>query len=127
MTAARRQDLLPLLDLLAERCAKEGTEFEWEQAYSLLAEIVGDGRETPLWLVNVDETVAGYLILRLIQGINTQGAQAILDELYVRPQYRSPELSVRITDFAIQFCQAAGVRAFHQTLGRQWYLLTKWL
>jgi ribosomal protein S18 acetylase RimI-like enzyme len=127
LTAARMSDLLLLLDMMAECYAAEGLALEWEQAYSSLIEMIANPQQRPVWVLKVGGMAAGYLILQLIPDGKEPGSQAIIDELYVRPQFRSPALSAKVTDFAIRFCRAAGIRAFHQRIGQQWYLMTKWL
>lgn len=123
---ARAKDVLSLVEIMAEFCESEGLSFDWDAAHVFFAEIISHPRQSVILLLNVDGRVAGYLTLIVEEGCGTDEQHAIIDELYIRPPFRSIESSSRAVDFVTQLCRNVGIRAFHQKIGQS-YLLTKWV
>lgn len=120
-------DLLTLIDLTAEYRGTEGVTLEWEKAYSSLFEMIANPQQWRIWLLQSGKTPAGFLVVQVIQKPDAQMPHAIIDEFFVLPQFRSPEVLAKVTDFTIKSCRALGICALHQRFGRQWYVMTTWL
>lgn len=127
LTPARMSDLIPLLKIMAECYAAENSALEWERAFDMLTRKIACPQRGPVWVLRAGNEFAGYVILHVIQEPQVPGTEVTVDELYVRPRFRNPEVNTKVTDCAIEFYRAAGIRTLHQRMGGQRYLLTTWL
>lgn len=102
-------DLDLLLELNAEYCEADGHEFEPDVSRRGLVPLLEHDRHGGVWLIiDCDGIVDGYLVLAWSWSIEIGGAEAVLDELYVRRQGQGT--GGRATTLAIEECRRAGMR-----------------
>jgi GNAT superfamily N-acetyltransferase len=108
-----------------------------------LAGLLGDRAAGQVWLIHDGTEAVGYLVLTLGYRL-AYGRYAFIDEIYVRPDYRSRGIGRRAIAFAEEMCRKLGVKALHLEVERenskaralytalgfvdyQHYLMTCWL
>ena len=94
---ARPNDLEVLIALNAEYCAADGHVFDRETAANGFAPLLADDRHGAVWLVHRigggsphggPDVVDGYAVVAWSWSVEIGGAEAVLDELYVRTRGR---------------------------------------
>jgi ribosomal protein S18 acetylase RimI-like enzyme len=95
-------------------------------------------------LIRVNDATAGYLVLTFGFSLEFGGRDALIDELYVRENFRGRGLGRASLVLAAEVCREEGIRALHLEVDRvntraqgvyrqagfrdhDRYLLTKWL
>lgn len=101
-------DLDTVLDLVAEYCAADDHPFDAATARTGVTPLLDDDRVGAVWLIDDDGVIDGYAAVTWGWSIESGGADAILDELYVRTKGRGhgSELIRHVEDD----CRRRGVR-----------------
>src|SRR5206468_11208603 len=86
--AALQADIPALLPIMQEFCIFERIRFDAEQRIQLLTALLSDPATGCLFPIAGDDTLAGYYVLGFGFSIEFGGRDALLDELYVRPEHR---------------------------------------
>lgn len=106
------EDLELLLELNAEYCAADGHAFDRDVARAGLAPLLTDDRHGGVWLIHRpdgDTTVAdGYAVVAWSWSVEIGGAEAVLDELYVRT--RGQGLGGSAIEAVVEQCRLHGMR-----------------
>jgi L-amino acid N-acyltransferase YncA len=110
-------DVGTLLDLMRELYAYEGFHFDEGKARAALGQVLGDESLGRVWLIEVDGQTAGYLVLGASFSLEFHGRDAYVDELYVRPPFRSRGLGSRALEHVVAQCRALGINAVHLEVG----------
>ncbi len=109
-----------------------------------LAQLLSNSTLGGVWLLETGRDVAGYMVLAFGYSLEYHGRDAMLDEFYLRPNYRRRGLGTKALEFAKEVCQAQGIAALHLEVGRSntqaqafyrrvgfadhdRFLMTKWL
>jgi len=142
LAAPSDEDLV--IELMREFYVIEHLEFVENIARIALRQILAD----PFWgfvfLMHVEEQIAGYLVLSFGFSLEFHGRDALVDELYVREEYRGQGLGTRSLQHVEAVCRKEGIHALHLEVDRgnqrgqefyrragyrdhDRYLLTKWL
>lgn len=112
-------DLDLLLELNAEYCEADGHRFDEDVATRGLTPLLEHDRHGGVWLIvdaddAVEGDIGGYVVLAWSWSVEIGGAEAVLDELYVRNQGRGT--GGRAIELAIEECRRAGMlRVFLET------------
>lgn len=136
------------VDLLAEFVREfyefDGHGFDEGVARPALRQILSDHSLGRVWLIEVDGSAVGYVVLTLGFSLMYLGRDAFVDEIYVRENYRGRGVGRRGLEFVEGVCRELGVRALHLEVGRananaqavyrragfadhDSFLMTKWL
>lgn len=128
LVRARPADLAVLVELNAEYCAADGHVFDREAAVSGFTPLLADDRHGAVWLVRrapdgrdpdgreTDGTavVDGYAVVAWSWSVEIGGAEAVLDELYVRTRGRGTGSAA--IEAILRQCRAHGMkRVFLET------------
>jgi ribosomal protein S18 acetylase RimI-like enzyme len=133
-----------LLELMRELYRHEGITYVEPAAREALRGVLGDPALGRAVLIELDEAVAGYLVVCFGWSLEFHGRDAFLDELYLRDRFRGRGIGSRALEAAAELCRSNGVRALHleversntraQSLyrrsgfvDRKYYLMTRWL
>lgn len=65
-----------------------------------------------IWLINLDHKPIGYVVVCMTFSIQ-YGRDAVLDELYVQPEYRGKGIGSAAVQFAEAYCREKGCEAIH--------------
>lgn len=113
MRRARPDDLDVLVELNAEYSRSDGHVVDPNTARAGFAPLLTDDRHGMVWLVTVAHEPAepapdGYAVVTWGWSVEAGGAEAVLDEIYVRTRDRG--IGSRALAVAIEACERAGVR-----------------
>ena len=130
--------------MMREFYAHEGLTFDQEIARRALQGIIGDKTFGRVFLIVAADRAAGYAVLTFGYSLEFHGRDAIVDELYLRDEYRGRGFGKRSLEFLSGVCVEMGIKALHlavekentraQTVYRKFgfedhdrYLMTKWI
>lgn len=96
-----------------------------------------------VFLVCESNSCVGYLVLSFDFSLEYSGKNAWIDELFIRPEFRSKGIGSKALDFAVQAARECGAKVLHLEVNRgnpaidlyrrhgfadhDRYLLSKWL
>jgi GNAT superfamily N-acetyltransferase len=113
-------DLDVLVELMREFYAETGMPLDPGVARRAFATLVGDPRLGRVWILQDGDGrgTAGYVVLTLGYSMEFGGYDAFVDDLFVRPPYRSRGLGRAALDTVIGECRSRDVRAVHLEVDR---------
>jgi GNAT superfamily N-acetyltransferase len=106
-------NLAIFLPLMRAFYAEDRHPFDESKARSALAELLEDSRWGLAWLIAVEGTLAGYVVLTFGYSLEFGGRDATLDELYLREAYRGKGIGKQALDHVIYVCREHGIQALH--------------
>ncbi len=109
-----------------------------------LEQIVQDDSLGRVWLIYWKDEAIGYMVLTFGYSLEFHGRDALVDELYIREEYRRCGIGTKALQFVEEICCSLGIEALHlvverkntqaQSFYRQLgfeeqdrYLMTKWI
>jgi ribosomal protein S18 acetylase RimI-like enzyme len=137
-------DIVALLPLMREFYAFEKIEFDAGRSERLLRELLADERKGRITILEDAGEIAGYLVMGFGFSLEFHGRNALIDELFVRPEMRERGLGRRAIEHALEMCREEGIRCvqleadhfnvsaheFYKRLGfrdHARHLMTRWL
>ncbi|HYP01416.1 MAG TPA: GNAT family N-acetyltransferase [Pyrinomonadaceae bacterium] len=143
-TVADASDVDLLVELMREFYAFEHLPFDEARARVALEQILSDGRFGLVHLIRVGAEEAGYLVVTFGFSLEFHGRDALVDEIYLRDNFRGHGIGKAAIEFASELCRSEGIAALHLEVERantraqavyrragfrdhDRYLLTKWL
>jgi len=141
---AKESDMEILLELMRESYAFEQFPFNRSAARKALSDILHHDSLGRVWLIKTENKVIGYIVLTLGFSLEYHGRDAIIDELYIKEDYRGQGIGTRAIELASKESRLLGIKALHLEVERKntnaqrfyrkigfedhdRYLLTKWL
>ncbi len=132
------------MELMRESYAFEQFPFNRGAARKALSDILHDDSLGRVWLIKTEHKVIGYIVLTLGFSLEYHGRDGIIDELYIREDYRGQGIGTRAIELAAKESRSLGIKALHLEVERKntkaqrfyhkigfedhdRYLLTKWL
>ena len=106
-------DLETLIQLMGEFYAYEALSFDESAARSALQLILGNDSYGCVYLIGIDEAIAGYLVITFGFSLEYGGRDAFVDEIYLRAGYRGQGVGTKSLQFAEAVCREQGVKALH--------------
>ncbi|MDQ3686995.1 MAG: GNAT family N-acetyltransferase [Acidobacteriota bacterium] len=142
VTGTADEDIL--IVLMREFYAVEHLTFDEGVARAALRQILHHSSLGSVYLIRSDEDVAGYVVLTFGFSLEFHGRDALVDELYLREEFRGKGLGRAALEFVEEVCREEGVKALHLEVDRvntraqevyraagyrdhDRYLLTKWV
>jgi diamine N-acetyltransferase len=107
-----------LLEMMREFCAHERIPFDEHVIISSLRKILADASLGRVYLMMGDENVAGYVVLTFGFSLEYHGRDALVDELYVKENYRGQGIGKSCLQFVEGVCREIGVKALHLAVER---------
>jgi GNAT superfamily N-acetyltransferase len=137
-------DVAALVEMMRDFNELEHITFDEAEVRAALAQLLGDESLGRVWLLESGAEAVGYVVLTFGFSLEFRGRNAIVDEVFVREQWRGRGAGRQALEFVARFCRGRGVRALHleverantaaQALYRKSgfrdhdrYLLTRWL
>jgi GNAT superfamily N-acetyltransferase len=117
-TAATPADIDALIDLMREYYAFDHLDFEEPPAREALRQLISDPGLGRAWLIHADGCLSGYVVLTLGFSLEFKGRDAVVDELYLRPQYRGQGIGRRALQHVEEVCRSLGVQALRLEVER---------
>ena len=101
--AATEADLPALVELGRQFYREEGYPYDEAMARAALQRLLGEPQRGRIWIAPRGGRLVGYLILTFGYSIEFHGVDALIDEVYVEPEFRGSGLGTR----AIALAEAA--------------------
>ncbi|MCL4295042.1 MAG: GNAT family N-acetyltransferase [Anaerolineae bacterium] len=109
---AEPSDLETLLPFTQKFNQEDNHPFDEAAVRAGLTRLLDDAAAGRVWLIHDETEAVGYLVLTLGYRL-AYGRYAFIDEIYVRPDYRSRGIGRRAIAFAEEMCRKLGVKALH--------------
>jgi GNAT superfamily N-acetyltransferase len=106
-------DISQVLPMMRDFYTFEGISFDESRAVRLLTQLVNDVSLGRLTLIEQEGELVGYLILGFGFSVEFGGRDALLDELFVRPEFRGRGLGSAAIESAMSICKQEGIHALH--------------
>ena len=87
--------------------------FDKEQTTKNLVEFIYDKRLGSLWVIREQEQTVGYVILAFGYSFSYGGKDAMLDELFIKEEYRGMGVGTRTIEFILEQAVQMGVKTVH--------------
>jgi GNAT superfamily N-acetyltransferase len=133
-----------LVILMREFYAIEHLAFDDISSPFALGQLLNDGSIGLAYLIHADAELVGYFVLTFGFSLEFHGRDALVDELYVRDEFRGKGLGRASLEFIETVCLQQDIKAVHLEVDRvnvraqevyrkagyrdhDRYLLTKWL
>ncbi len=117
-TDAQISDLDTLLPFAQKFNQEDHHPFDEVAVRAGLTGLLSDAAAGQAWLIRDGTEAVGYLVLTLGYRL-AYGRYAFIDEIYVRPDYRSRGIGRRAIAFAEEMCRTLGVKALHLEVERE--------
>jgi len=141
---ATSNEIEMLVAMMRELYAYDGLAFDKAIARRALMGVIDNETFGRVFLIRLENEVAGYAVLTFGYSLEFHGRDAFVDELYLLDEYRGRGIGKLALQFLTKVCANEGVSALHleverentsaQTVYRKFgfedhdrYLMTKWL
>ena len=115
-TNANRGELVSLMRQLYEH---SGMSWSEPVAQRACEELLRSPDKGGAWMVRVQNETAGYFVLTLAFSLEFGGVFGLLDELYVRPEWRGKGIGTAALRFAERQCRELGGSALRLETGTE--------
>lgn len=109
--AARLDDVPALVALMAEFYKEADYRLPWEAAVRTFTALLDDPRLGRVWLLEVEHSPTGYVVLTLGFSMEYGGLRGFVDDFFVRATARGRGLGAAALEVVKQTCRELGVRA----------------
>ncbi|HEY9851675.1 MAG TPA: GNAT family N-acetyltransferase [Leptolyngbyaceae cyanobacterium] len=133
-----------ILELIREFYEIEHVEYNRQVLEKCLPEIFDSEQWGMLWLICVENEVAGYIFLTFGYSFELHGINALVDELYIREAYRLKGIGKKALKFVESVCESLGIKTMNLVVGYEnevaknvykkfgftayeRYIMTKWI
>jgi ribosomal protein S18 acetylase RimI-like enzyme len=113
------QELSTLLELMREFYAQQEMRFDEPAASRAVTSALNDPDLAQIYLIFRGTELAGYFVLTFCFSLEFHGRFALLDELYLREEFRRQKLGKAVVAFAEELCKKAGIKALRLEVGRE--------
>ena len=137
-------DIDRVVDMMAKLYAPSGAAFDADRARRTTEKLLAEPDFGGVWMIDMEGTPAGYLVLLLGYSLEFGGRFGLLDELFVEDSWRGSGIGTEALAFADRQCRARGWQALRLEVGQQnqraislyrrsgfqmhdRYLMTKWM
>ncbi|HEY9831633.1 MAG TPA: GNAT family N-acetyltransferase [Stenomitos sp.] len=108
-----------LVQLIKEFHEFEHLPFEDHTIRTLLAQLLFDDSLGRIWLIQEGREVFGYIVLTFGYSLEFLGRDAMIDELYIREDYRGKGVGTKAVQFVAGMCVSLGIKALHLEVDRK--------
>ncbi len=103
---------------MTEFYAESNYELNTVEATRAFETLLSDSRLGFVWIIEANNTEAGYLIVTLKFAMEYSGTSACLDDLFVKPKFRNRGLSSAALQELRVYCQNNHIRAMTVEVGK---------
>jgi ribosomal protein S18 acetylase RimI-like enzyme len=104
---------------MREFYAQQEMRFEEPAASRAVTSVLNDPDLAQIYLIFRGTELAGYFVLTFCFSLEFHGRFALLDELYLREEFRRQKLGKAVVAFAEELCKKAGIKALRLEVGRE--------
>ena len=110
---AETSDIEFLLAMMREFYALEQISFDEKVARSALNQLIENEFFGRVWLMQNENGIIGYVALIFGFSLEYGGRDALIDELYLRENFRNQGFGAKAIKFVEEFCRENKVKALH--------------
>lgn len=110
---ATQKEFTAILEMMAAFNAIEGYPFDQGRVKKNLSHLVAEPTLGKVWVINVDQKTAGYIVLTFGFSFEHNGRDAFIDELFLKEEYRQKGIGQRAMDFVEKEAFQLGVNVIH--------------
>ena len=114
-----RDDVSRVVDMMAQLYAQGASPFDPARARQATERLLGEPEFGGVWTIDLDGTLAGYIVVLLGYSLEFGGRFGLLDELFVAENCRGMGLGRQALAFADAQCRARGWQALRLEVGRK--------
>jgi ribosomal protein S18 acetylase RimI-like enzyme len=111
-------DCALLVELMTEFYAEAQYPLNRTRAEAAFSELLSDPKLGLVWLIELEARTVGYVVMTLGFSMEYGGRDAIVDDLFVQPDFRGRGLGTRAFEQVRVACAERGVRAIHLGVAR---------
>ena len=116
---ATSNDMDVLLKLIKELYQLENIPFNYQILVKCLGEVFSNEQLGMVWLICMDDEAIGYIVLTFGYSFEFHGRDALVDELYIRENYRGQGIGTKALKFVENICESMGITAVHLVVSYQ--------
>jgi diamine N-acetyltransferase len=81
--------------------------------HAVVRQLIENEQLGKIWLILADGEMAGYFALTYGYSLEYAGRDALIDELFIREQFRGRSIGKQTIEFVSDFCRAINIKALH--------------
>lgn len=108
-----------LLEMMREFYAQQNMRFDPTIASGAIEKLLQSPGNGQIYLIFRGAELAGYFALTFCFSLEFHGKFALLDELYLRQEFRRQKLGKAVVAFTEELCKKAGIKAVRLEVGRE--------
>jgi ribosomal protein S18 acetylase RimI-like enzyme len=108
-----------LLGMMRDFYAEQQMRFESAAAAQAIKQLLADPSLGQMCFIYRGAELAGYFVLTFCFSLEFHGHFALLDELYLRAEFRGQKLGTAAIAFAKTVCKQRGIRALRLEVGEE--------
>jgi ribosomal protein S18 acetylase RimI-like enzyme len=106
-------DISALVELMSQFYAESNYALDRGWAAASFAQLLHDDSRGAAWIARFDGEPAGHIVLALRHSMEFGGLAGVIDDLFVRPEFRRRGIGSALTRALLQSCRTRQVRAVH--------------
>lgn len=115
---AEKKHLDVALKMMRDFHAIDEYPFDENIIKSLFLSFIDDENSGRFWLIEVDEKIAGYIVLAFGFSFEYLGRDAFVDEFYIEEKYRNQGVGQKALDFVFKEAKMLNIKVLHLELER---------
>jgi GNAT superfamily N-acetyltransferase len=108
--AAQKTDIPALVELMAEFYGESGYPLPVAAATQSFSTILADAKLGRVFIVDIDDAPAGYIVITFGFSMEYGGLQAFIDDFFVKPMARGHGLGAAALQLVRGVCSDLGIR-----------------
>ncbi|HEY7405924.1 MAG TPA: GNAT family N-acetyltransferase [Candidatus Angelobacter sp.] len=113
------QEVPALLQMMRDFYSQQQMRFDERTARNAINNLLQSPQNGQIYLIFRGQTMAGYFVLTFCFSMEFHGRFALLDELYLREDFRRQKLGQGVVGFAEGICRREGIAALRLEVGRE--------
>ena len=106
-------DIKDILSMMNEFYIHEKLDYDESKLGDVLKQFLNDEKHGKIWLINFGSETIGYAVLSFVFSLEFGGLNALLDEFYIKEEFRGKGAGSKTLGFLENECKKAGVSAIH--------------
>ena len=110
-------DIPSLVELMSQFHAESSYALDRERAAASFAQLLRDEARGAVWIARRGTEAAGHVVLVLRHSMEFGGTAGVIDDLFVRPQFRRQGVGSALLSALFDACRKLQVAAIHVEVG----------